>query len=321
MIALAVPTLTCSITACARPVTRRSHAPSPTARFSCGTISGFGTGRLPPLGAREGLDERREIGARIDEQIVDPVGGKRVEIILGGHPALHRSIHRQLPELDPRKASAERRLAPADHRRHCVQERRGGRSGQSGVSLARAASMASAPTGWVPRAAAQEARRAQPSPGSGRALSSSAFTWRGLGGKRSTSGSGSGESLRHRGRKMRPACGAAASSARISGSSSSARRSTADHPRPYSRNTGPRGMAGGRGSGLGRSAAGRAVWRAGAAWRAACRRRSGRAGRRAAAGCARENSTATPRSSPASPACRSATAGRCRWPSPASSPR
>ncbi len=77
----------------------------------------------------------------------------------------------------------------------------------------------------------------------------------------STSGSGSRVSLRHSGRSSRPACGEAASSARISGSSTSARRWGTKHPRPYCRNTGPRGMPSGRRICAGRSAAGGEVAR------------------------------------------------------------
>jgi len=58
------------------------------------------------LGARERLDQRREIGAGIDEQIVDPVRGKSIQLILGGHPVLHLPIHHRSPEPDPAEASA-----------------------------------------------------------------------------------------------------------------------------------------------------------------------------------------------------------------------
>jgi hypothetical protein len=92
-----------------------------------------------------------------------------------------------------------------------------------------------------------QARRRLPQAGCrGRRATRAAFARRGLGGRRSTAGSGRGLSLRHSGRRIRPACGEAASSARISGSSSSACNISSNPARNTVSSTGPGGMAGGR---------------------------------------------------------------------------
>ncbi len=50
------------------------------ATFSCGTVIGFGTLAPVHLGLGERLDQRREIGAGVGEQIIDAAIGEQREI-------------------------------------------------------------------------------------------------------------------------------------------------------------------------------------------------------------------------------------------------
>ena len=60
-------------------------------------------------GARECLDDRREVGAGIDEQVVDAVRGQRLQIILGGDAYGLLVVHATL--LHPRFPSVWRRYS------------------------------------------------------------------------------------------------------------------------------------------------------------------------------------------------------------------
>ena len=55
-----------------------------TARFSCGTRTGFGTLALVFLARLKASHDRREIGAGIGEEIIDAVIGQRAQEALGG---------------------------------------------------------------------------------------------------------------------------------------------------------------------------------------------------------------------------------------------
>ena len=78
-IPFARPTLVCSITACGRPLTMCSHAPCDRAVLMRHHL-GRGTGGCARR-ARERFDDRGEIGAGIDEHVLDPVRGECVQVV------------------------------------------------------------------------------------------------------------------------------------------------------------------------------------------------------------------------------------------------